>query len=140
MATCWIVLFIRMKGVIVIFTIILSVWISLAEMPLRAECAGDDEYTEAPDTSMLKCPNAFSPRNADGVNDEWRVSYKEIAEFRCHIFNRHGQQVATLTEPEQGWDGTYKGKKVAAGVYYYVIRAEGTDRKRYELSGDINLF
>ncbi len=129
-----------MKELLVIFTIILSMGIASVEMPLHGECRRNDENIETPDSSMLKCPNAFSPRNGDGVNDVWLVSCREIAKFRCHIFNRHGQQVATLTDPSQGWDGTYKGKPAKTGVYYYVIRAEGTDGKKYELSGDINLF
>ncbi len=44
-----------------------------------------------------------------------------------------------LTNPSQGWDGRYKGKLVPAGVYYYVIKARGTDGKEYKKSGDINI-
>ncbi len=89
--------------------------------------------------SALLCPNAFSPLNDDGVNDEWRVSYKSIIDFDCHIFNRHGKELAHLTHPSQGWDGTAGGKKVSPGVYFYVIKATGSDGKEYNLSGDINI-
>jgi hypothetical protein len=47
--------------------------------------------------------------------------------------------MATLTDPSQGWDGRYGGKIVNSGVYYYVIKARGSDGKKYNLSGDINI-
>lgn len=89
--------------------------------------------------SKLLCPNAFSPGASEGVNDEWMVSYKSIIDFDCHIFNRWGVEMAHLTHPSQGWDGYYKGKLVPSGVYYYVIKATGSDGKKYKLSGDINI-
>lgn len=89
--------------------------------------------------SKLDCPNAFSPGATEGTNDEWKVSYKSIIEFDCHIFNRWGIEMAHLTDPSQGWDGRYKGKLVPSGVYYYVIKAKGTDGQEYKLSGDINI-
>ncbi len=88
--------------------------------------------------SMMKCPNAFSP-DGDGVNDEWRVRSRSIVEFDCRIYDRQGREVAHLTSAEQGWDGRRGGKKAKAGVYYYVIRAKGSDGKVYEKSGDINI-
>jgi gliding motility-associated-like protein len=98
-----------------------------------------DTYTVFVGESDLKCPNAFSPGASEGVNDEWKVSYKSLIEFDCHIFNRWGLEMAHLTDPSQGWDGRYKGKLVPAGVYYYVIKARGTDGKVYKKSGDINI-
>lgn len=89
--------------------------------------------------SRLECPNAFSPGTSEGVNDEWKVSYRSIIEFHCEIFNRWGQKLATLTDPSQGWDGKVGGKTVGSGVYFYVINALGSDGKRYKLSGDINV-
>lgn len=89
--------------------------------------------------SKLICPNAFTPDSSPGVNDEWRVSYQSIVEFKCEIFNRWGAKIITLTDPSQGWDGTHGGKKVGPGVYYYVIRARGADGHDYRLSGDINI-
>ena len=98
-----------------------------------------DTYQVYVGESKLECPNAFSPYGSEGVNDEWKVSYKSITDFDCHIFNRWGQEIAHLTHPSQGWDGRYKGKLVPSGVYYYVIKATGTDGKEYKLSGDINI-
>lgn len=89
--------------------------------------------------SALECPNAFSPGSTEGINDEWKVSYKSIISFECHIFNRWGQTMAELTDPSQGWDGRYHGKIVPSGVYFYVIKATGSDGKEYKLNGDINI-
>jgi gliding motility-associated-like protein len=89
--------------------------------------------------SKLLCPNAFSPNSSPGINDEWRVSYKSIIKFECHIFNRWGKEMFSFTNPAEGWDGKYNGKAVPAGVYYYVIKAEGSDGVKYKLSGDINI-
>lgn len=110
--------------------------------------AGDDSglcewisetYTVSVGESKLECPNAFSPGASEGSNDEWKVSYKSIIDFDCHIFNRWGVEVAHLTDPSQGWDGRHNGKLVKSGVFYYVIRAEGADGKQYKLAGDINI-
>lgn len=98
-----------------------------------------DTYNVSIGDSRLECPNAFSPGTSEGVNDEWKVSYRSIVSFDCHIFNRWGNEMAHLTDPSQGWDGRYGGKLVPAGVYYYVIKARGSDGKEYNLSGDINI-
>lgn len=89
--------------------------------------------------SSLDCPNAFSPGASECVNDEWKVSYKSITQFECHIFNRWGIKVAQFNDPSQGWDGYHNGKLAPSGVYYYVIKAEGADGKKYDLKGDINI-
>ncbi len=98
-----------------------------------------ETYTVNIGESKLECPNAFSPGSSEGSNDEWKVSYKSIISFDCHIFNRWGVEVAHLTDPSQGWDGRHNGKLVKSGVFYYVIQAEGADGKHYKLSGDINI-
>ena len=89
--------------------------------------------------SVLECPNAFSPGSTEGVNDIWKVSYKSIIAFECHIFNRWGIEVCSFNDPSQGWDGKYRGKLVKSGVYFYVINAKGADGKEYKLKGDINI-
>lgn len=106
-------------------------------------------------SSQLVVPNVFTP-NGDGINDEFRVMYRSLAEFHCWVYNRWGKLVYEWDDPAKGWDGTINGKPAASGAYYYIIRARGTDAaptakyhrttKRnpadigvYQLSGDINL-
>ena len=89
--------------------------------------------------SQLDIPNAFSPQGSPGVNDEWKVSYKSLVSYECHIFNRWGKELFASTDPAQGWDGKQGGKYVPAGVYFYVIKAKGADGRRYEKAGDINI-
>ena len=83
-------------------------------------------------------PNAFSP-DGDLINDVWKVSYKSLVEFHCWIYNRWGNLVYEYTDPDGGWDGTYRGKIVDTGVYYYVITALGSDGKKYRKRGDISI-
>ena len=79
------------------------------------------------------------PGASEGINDEWKISYRSIISFKCWIFNRYGVEMCHFEDPEAGWDGRYGGKLVKPGVYYYVIEAEGADGKKYKLSGDINI-
>lgn len=94
--------------------------------------------------SNIDAPNAFSP-NGDGINDYYNVfNVKSIVEFSASIYNRWGQQLYSwgIDEIECetcGWDGTYKGKPVKAGVYYVVINARGADGVSYEFRRDVNL-
>lgn len=117
-----------------------TTYVRLLVANANGSCEAESEvYAVSIGESMLKCPNAFSPGVSEGVNDEWKVSYKSIVEFDCRIFDRNGRQVAHLTEPWQGWDGRIGGKIAPSGVYFYVIKASGADGKNYKLSGDINI-
>lgn len=101
-------------------------------------CITAEQFEFQVGSSELICPNAFSP-NGDGVNDIWKVSYRSLIDFHCEIFNRNGQPIYSFSDPNDGWDGTYHGKKVKSGVYYYVIVATGADGQKYKKSGDINI-
>lgn len=117
-----------------------TTYVRLVIANAEGTCETESEtYTVAIGESILKCPNAFSPGASEGVNDEWKVTYKSIVEFDCYIFDRNGKQLAHLTDPSQGWDGRIHGKIAPTGVYFYVIRALGADGKKYKLSGDINI-
>jgi gliding motility-associated-like protein len=94
--------------------------------------------------SGIKVPNAFSP-NGDGINDYFNVfDVKSIIEFHGAIYNRWGQQLFVWGLDEMGregcgWDGTYNGRPVKAGVYYVVVIAKGADGIEYEFRRDVNL-
>lgn len=104
----------------------------------RCECITNSFRIKIYD-SKLEIPNAFSP-GTDGINDIFKVSYQSIIRFKGWIFNRWGNQLFHWSDPSEGWDGSYNGKKVSSGVYFYVIEAEGSDGRIYKKKGDINLF
>jgi len=98
-----------------------------------------ETFTITVGESELVCPNVFSPGTTEGVNDVWKVSYKSLVEFHCWIFNRWGVLMKEFTDPGDGWDGTYRGKLVDTGTYYYVVTAVGSDGVKYKKKGDINI-
>ncbi len=87
----------------------------------------------------ITIPNAFSPGTTPGINDEFRITYKSIYNFKGWIFNRWGSELFYWTDPSQGWDGKSGGKYVTPGVYFYVMEFEGSDGKKHKKSGDINI-
>lgn len=90
-------------------------------------------------TSRLEVPNAFSPFVSEGINDVFRVVHSSIVSFEGAIFNEWGICLFRWSDPNEGWDGTFRGKPVPNGVYYYVIQAQGADGKSYDINGNINL-
>ena len=103
------------------------------------EGEGGEVYMVTVSESELVCPNIFSPGSTEGVNDIWKVSYKSLVEFHCWIYNRWGTLMYEYTDPGGGWDGTYHGKLVDTGVYYYVVTAKGSDGVNYKKRGDITI-
>jgi gliding motility-associated-like protein len=66
-------------------------------------------------------PNAFSP-NKDGINDTWNIQYLEsYPGCTLEVYDRYGQKVFFSEGYRKPWDGSYKGKALPVGVYYYII-------------------
>jgi gliding motility-associated-like protein len=66
-------------------------------------------------------PSAFTP-NGDGKNDVFRIvklRFQKLVDFR--IYNRWGEAVFQTANPEQAWDGTWKGVPQDMGTYMYEI-------------------
>lgn len=104
----------------------------------NAYCSHVDSVIVNVSESAIYAPNVFTP-NGDGLNDEFRVAYKSIVEFKATIYNRWGSRLFEWTDPQKGWNGTTHGKPVAEGAYFFVISAKGSDGEEYLLKGDINL-
>ncbi|KPK87526.1 MAG: hypothetical protein AMS27_02185, partial [Bacteroides sp. SM23_62_1] len=67
--------------------------------------------------------NGFTP-NGDGVNDFWDIdNVQYYPNITVEVYNRWGSQVFSSKGygDDKRWDGTYKGKDVAIGTYYYII-------------------
>nr|MBC7612131.1 gliding motility-associated C-terminal domain-containing protein [Pseudopedobacter sp.] len=67
-------------------------------------------------------PNAFTP-NGDGNNDQFNVLIANLKTYHIDIFNRYGSIVFSSDRIIDSWDGTYKGKTMPVGVYYFIISA-----------------
>lgn len=103
-----------------------------------SKCLYSDSIMITVVESGIEVPRAFTP-NGDGKNDEFRIAYKSLSEFRCWVFNRWQQQVYYWNDPQKGWDGTINGRPAKPGAYFYIIEAVGTDGVKYKRKGDINL-
>lgn len=106
-------------------------------------CIGSDEvvFTEQCPTRIY-APNVFSP-NDDGANDRFKVFATDITAMQLRIFDRWGNQVFKTTDPEAAWDGFWRDRPAAMGVYVWVLQYEGFEEdgstKTGIESGDVSL-
>jgi PKD repeat protein len=87
---------------------------------------------------QLFLPNAFMPESATTELRSFMAKGSGIKTWRLQIFNNYGQLVWQTTklspkgEPEEGWDGTFKGVPAPQGVYQWQASAtfiNGTEWK-----------
>jgi gliding motility-associated-like protein len=82
---------------------------------------------------------AFSP-NSDGFNDIWNIGEIErFATCQIEVFDRWGQSVFKSVGYEQPWDGTYKGKYLPTGAYYYVIELNSLEVTIPPMTGVVSI-
>ncbi|UOE50492.1 gliding motility-associated C-terminal domain-containing protein [Mucilaginibacter sp. SMC90] len=71
--------------------------------------------------SAIDIPNTFTP-NGDGNNDYWKINNAQnYPQAIVQVFTRYGQKVFESKGYGIPFDGTYKGSKLPAGVYYYIL-------------------
>nr|WP_255547606.1 gliding motility-associated C-terminal domain-containing protein [Mucilaginibacter sp. dw_454] len=79
----------------------------------------DDVHLEV--YEKVTVPTAFTPNN-DGKNDTWEiVGLSTYPRSVTTIFNRDGMQLFRSIGYSKPWDGTFNGKPMPFGTYYYVI-------------------
>ncbi len=83
-------------------------------------------------------PSGFSPNN-DGNNDVLYVRGKCIKSMQFSVFNRWGEKVFESSSPEQGWDGTFRGKPLDTGVFVYYLQTEYYNGIIIKKQGNITL-
>ena len=105
-------------------------------------CKGDDGSTVARLCGFdFYLPNAFTP-NGDGLNDIFMPTALDILNFEFEVFTTWGEKVFSSNNPQQGWDGTYKGKNCPQGIYLYKIRFKGYSNKLlkvFNYKGNVSL-
>lgn len=84
-------------------------------------------------------PNCFTP-NGDGINDTWDINGVEQNHLLyLQIFNRYGTLVSQIKGNPITWDGKYKGEKLPAGVYYYVLSIYNDNVHTKKRSGSLTI-
>ncbi|MEK7257045.1 MAG: T9SS type B sorting domain-containing protein [Bacteroidota bacterium] len=82
----------------------------------------------------IQVPTGFSP-NSDGVNDLLPVhgSSQMVRKIKLfQVFDRWGELLFEgldfdINDISVGWDGTFKGQEMAAGVYVWYVEVEFVD-------------
>jgi gliding motility-associated-like protein len=71
--------------------------------------------------SVVNIANTFTP-NGDGINDYWKItSIENYPDAIVQVFSRYGQKVYESKGYSTPFEGNLNGKKLPAGVYYYII-------------------
>ncbi len=69
----------------------------------------------------LNIPNSFTPNN-DGYNDTWVLrNIEAYPNAMVHVFTSNSRTLFKSKGSYTPWDGTFRGKDVPSGTYYYVI-------------------
>ena len=68
----------------------------------------------------VNIPDAFTP-NSDGQNDVLQVFTAYVSDYEFRIYNRWGEVIFVSNNPEQKWDGTYRGSTYPSMLYPYII-------------------
>ncbi|OFZ07272.1 MAG: hypothetical protein A3D92_01395 [Bacteroidetes bacterium RIFCSPHIGHO2_02_FULL_44_7] len=90
-------------------------------------------YVNVIEDILFYAPNAFTP-DGDEVNQTWNISIAgiDVYDFELFVFNRWGEVVWESHDPSIGWDGTYMGKIIQAGVYQWkaVVKSNYKDDRK----------
>jgi gliding motility-associated-like protein len=77
---------------------------------------------------LLQVMNLITPNN-DGANDYFEIfNIETYPDAELLIYDRWGTELYRKKPYNNEWDGTYKGKPLPEGTYYYVIRFDGSEK------------
>jgi len=87
----------------------------------------------------VKVMEAFTP-NGDGMNDVWKVYDGScVTSAKVGVFNRYGQEVYQSNDYKNDWDGTYKGKPLPDGTYYFIVTYKLVNSQSVYLKGNVTI-
>lgn len=103
-------------------------------------CTSTDDAIVTVIPYCMKVMNAFTP-NGDGMNDRWLVTNGAPCtnNIKVGVYNRYGNVIYTNNNYANDWDGTFNGKPVADGTYYYTVTFRTITGKLITLAGDVTI-
>ncbi len=117
-------------------------WVSVTVFDAEGCPAVDSLYL--PVEPNIYAPNVFSPASAGNTHFSFFSRYP-LPVLELSIYDRWGEQMFqrqnfTTNVPEDGWDGTFRGKEALPGVYVFMARVELNPGNVVVLKGDILLY
>jgi gliding motility-associated-like protein len=77
--------------------------------------------------NRLRPVNFFSP-NGDAINNFWTIeNILTASECLVRVFDDKGIKVFEAKPYLNDWDGTFNGRTLPDGVYFYIIRCDGEE-------------
>lgn len=103
-------------------------------------CTSTDDAVVTVIPFCVKVMDAFTP-NGDGINDRWLTTNGAACtnQVIVSVFNRYGNVVYENQNYQNNWDGTYKGKPVPDGTYYYVVTYRLINAIGYTAKGNVTI-
>ena len=98
-------------------------------VPGGCTATGTVEVTVAGQAIVTKLTprNFFSP-NDDAINPSWQVgNILDYPQCGVAIYDLKGIKIYESKPYLNDWDGTFHGKRLPDGVYYYIIRCDGEE-------------
>ncbi len=102
-----------------------------------SNCVTYENITVVEDYAIY-IPNVFTP-NGDGNNDVFQYHLIGVKKVFIYVFNRWGEKVFETDNPNEYWDGTYKGKLLNPDVFVYQIKLVSYDNKQAEFKGSVSI-
>lgn len=91
------------------------------------------------DCGGIEIFNGFSP-NVDGINDNFMIRGVEgFTESRLQIFNRWGNRVHDVINYQNNWNGTWNGKDLPDGTYFYILNLNDGSQDIENYSGYLEI-
>ncbi len=87
---------------------------------------------------IIYVPNVFTP-NGDGLNDGFYAVTRGVKKFSFMIFDRWGALLFSTGDPQQAWDGTYKGSACKQDEYAWKIIVSGINGEERHIAGQVLL-
>jgi gliding motility-associated-like protein len=92
--------------------------------------------------NFYEIPNVFTP-NGDDINDRLVAKASGLVEkIEFKLYNRNGLLLFRTENPRIEWDGTYNGRIVSPGVYFYqcdVFERRISGLEQFHLSGFVHV-
>ncbi|MBO7624005.1 MAG: gliding motility-associated C-terminal domain-containing protein [Bacteroidales bacterium] len=110
-----------------------------AELPYQEECFSNAVSSIKEPAAYI--PNSFIPESDIAENRVFKPVLRQVDEagYTLLIFDRWGQVVFESHRPDEGWDGTIKGKPARMGVYVYQLTCRLHGEKSTTRRGLVNL-